>query len=194
MKTVIIKYNSGNVCSVLFALERIGVNAIITDDIAEICSADKIVFPGVGEASNAMQYLKENKLDVLIPSLKQPLLGICLGMQLLCRYSEESNTSCIGIFEQDVKLFSSVKIKIPQIGWNKISDLKTDLFKNIKENEYQYLVHSYYAEISENTIASTNYGITYSAALQKNNFFGVQFHPERSGAEGQKIIENFIKL
>lgn len=194
MKTVIIKYNSGNVRSVLFALERIGINAIITDDKTEISSADKIILPGVGEASSAMSYLKEKQLDAFIPSLKQPLLGICLGMQLLCKYSEEGNTNCLGIFEQGIKLFPQDNIKVPQVGWNQIFELKTDLFKNIKENDHQYLVHSYYAELSEYTIAKANYGIDYSTALKKNNFYGVQFHPERSGNVGQTLLENFIKL
>ncbi len=194
MKTVIIKYNSGNVRSVLFALERIGVNATVTDNKAEILSADKIILPGVGEASSAMRNLKETGLDTVICSSKQPFLGICLGMQLLCNYSEEGNTKCLGIFEQDVKLFKKNDKKVPQIGWNRITELKTSLLKKVKENDYQYFVHSYYAELSENTIAKTNYGIGYSAAIKKNNFYGVQFHPERSGVVGQTILENFIQL
>lgn len=194
MKTVIIKYNAGNIRSVSSALERIGVNALVSDNAEEIMSADKIIFPGVGEAASAMNYLRENKLDEVIRSLTQPLLGICLGMQLMCNYSEEGNTNCLGIFNQDVKLFSSSKLKVPQVGWNTIRDLKTNLFNGIVENEYQYLVHSYYAELSENTIAQTTYGTSFSSALNKNNFYGVQFHPERSGVAGQKILENFIKL
>lgn len=194
MKIVIIKYNAGNVQSVLFALERIGINAIVTDDKYEICSADKIILPGVGEAESAMNYLREKKLNNVITSLRQPFLGICLGMQLLCNDSEEGNTKCLQIFDQNVKLFSQGKTKVPQVGWNTISALKSNLFKNIKENEYQYFVHSYYAELSENTIAQANYELTYSVALQKNNFYGVQFHPEKSGTAGQTILENFIKL
>ncbi len=194
MKTVIINYNSGNIYSVLFALERIGINALVTDNKDEICSADKIILPGVGQAANAMHFLKEKGLDVVIPKLKQPVLGICLGMQLLCNYSEEGNTKCFGIFEQNIKLFPSQNLKVPQVGWNKISNLRSTLFSNIQENDYQYLVHSYYAELSENTIAQSDYGIIYSAALQKNNFYGVQFHPERSGLAGQTILENFIKF
>lgn len=194
MKTVIIKYNAGNVSSVFFALERIGINALVSDSAEEIKSADKIIFPGVGEAGSAMNYLRKNKLDEVIRSLTQPVLGICLGMQLMCNYSEEGDTECLGIFDQNVKLFPTSELKVPQVGWNTITDLKTNLFSDIIENEYQYLVHSYYAELSDNTIARTNYGISFSSALNKNNFYGVQFHPERSGAAGQKIIENFIKL
>ncbi len=194
MKTVILKYNSGNVRSVSFALERIGINAIVTDNEEEILSADKVILPGVGEASGAMMYLKEKKMDDLIRALNQPVLGICLGMQLFCRFSEEGNINCLGIFDQDVKLFSPGELKVPQIGWNTINELSTDLFKNVKENAYQYLVHSYYVELGANTIAQTNYGINYSTAIQKNNFYGVQFHPEKSGLIGQTILENFIKL
>jgi glutamine amidotransferase len=194
MKTIIIKYNAGNIRSVSFALERIGVEPIITDDVNEILSADKIIFPGVGEASSAMAYLREKKLDSVIRELKQPVLGICLGMQLMCNSSEEGNTECLGIFDQKIKLFKSSGSKVPQIGWNKIFDLKTNLFKGIKEQEYQYFVHSYYAELGENTISKTNYEINYSSALNKNNFYGVQFHPEKSSTAGQTIIENFIKL
>ena len=194
MKTVILKYNAGNIRSVSFALERIGIEPIITDDVNEILTADKIIFPGVGEASSAMNYLREKKLDELIRELKQPVLGICLGMQLMCSSSEEGNTTCLGIFDQKIKLFEKPQLKVPQIGWNNIFDLKTSLFKNIKEQEYQYFVHSYYAELGENTIAKTNYELDYSSALQKNNFYGVQFHPEKSGIIGQQILENFIKL
>lgn len=186
MNISIIKYNAGNVQSVLFALERIGINAVVTDNISILKSSDKVIFPGVGEASSAMKYLKEKNLDDVIINLKQPVLGICLGMQLMCRYSEEGNTNCLGIFETEVKLFPTElkKIKVPQIGWNTIYDLKTDLYHNIKENEYMYFVHSYFAEISEHTIAKTNYGLEYSSSLQNNNFYGVQFHPEKSSDAG----------
>ena len=194
MKTVIIKYNAGNIRSVSFALERIGIEPIITDDVNEILTADKIIFPGVGEASSAMNYLREKKLDDLIRELKQPVLGVCLGMQLMCSSSEEGNTICLGIFDQKIKLFEKPKLKVPQIGWNTIFDLKTSLFKGIKEQEYQYFVHSYYAELGENTIAKTNYEVDYSSALHKNNFYGVQFHPEKSSTDGQTILENFINL
>ena len=194
MKVVIIKYNAGNIRSVLFALERIGVNAIVTDDYDEITSADKVIFPGVGEASSAMKYLKEKGLDKLICSLTQPVLGICLGMQLMCAFSEENNTTCMGIFDQKVKLFPEIGLKIPQIGWNNISQLKSELFNGIDENAYMYFVHSYYVENCENAIAITNYTSDYSAAIHKNNFYAVQFHPEKSGEVGQKILENFIHL
>jgi glutamine amidotransferase len=193
MKVVIIKYNAGNIKSVLFALERIGVNAIVTDDADEIRSADRVIFPGVGEASSAMQYLKEKGLDQLICSLTQPVLGICLGMQLMCSYSEENDTPCMGIFPEKVIRFSeSNGLKIPQIGWNNIIDLKSKLFAAIPENAYMYFVHSYYVECSNDTISTTDYILKYSSALQKNNFYAVQFHPEKSGEIGQKILENFI--
>lgn len=193
MKVVIIKYNAGNIRSVLFALERINVNAVVTDDHDEIRSADRVIFPGVGEASSAMKYLKEKGLDKLICSLKQPVLGICLGMQLMCAHSEENDTQCLGIFDQHVKLFPKNGFKIPQIGWNNITNLKTGLFNGVSENAYMYFVHSYFVESCKDAIAKTDYIIEYSSAIQKNNFFAVQFHPEKSGEAGQKILENFIK-
>lgn len=205
MKIVIIKYNAGNVCSVNFALERLGINSVLSDDVNEIQSADKVIFPGVGEASTAMKYLQEHHLDEVIVSLKQPVLGICLGMQLMCSHSEEANTNCLGIFKQDVKKFAFInqsaatteeasRLKIPQMGWNTIYNLKSKLFNTIIENEYMYFVHGYYAEMGEHTIATANYGIAYSAALQKNNFYATQFHPEKSADIGQKVIQNFIAL
>jgi imidazole glycerol-phosphate synthase subunit HisH len=193
MKVSIIKYNAGNIQSVLFALERIGVTALVTDDVEVLQKSDKVIFPGVGEASSAMHYLKERNLNNVIVNLKQPVLGICLGMQLMCQHSEEGNTNCLGIFDNNIKLFEG-NVKVPQIGWNNIYDLKTDLYKNVKENEYMYLVHSYYAEVSEHTIAKTNYGLEYSSSLRNNNFYGAQFHPEKSSNAGQTILENFIKL
>jgi imidazole glycerol-phosphate synthase subunit HisH len=193
MKVVIIKYNAGNIRSVLFALERIGINAIVTDDHDEIRSAARVIFPGVGEASSAMKYLKEKGIDKLITSLKQPVLGICLGMQLMCSHSEENDTPCLGIFDQKVKLFPQQGLKIPQIGWNNITDLKTHLLRDISENAYMYFVHSYYVENCADAIAKTDYVIEYSSAIRKNNFFAVQFHPEKSGEIGQKILENFIQ-
>lgn len=193
MKVVIIKYNAGNIRSVLFALERIGVTAIVTDDHDEIRSADKVIFPGVGEASSAMTYLRSNGLDTLIRSLKQPVLGICLGMQLMCAHSEENDTECLGIFDQKVRLFPVSGQKVPQIGWNNISGLKTSLLEGIAENAYMYFVHSYYVEECDNAIAKTDYIINYSSAIQKDNFYAVQFHPEKSGDAGQKILENFIR-
>lgn len=193
MRIAIVKYNAGNVCSITNALNRLGIEPVITDNAEYLSTADKIIFPGVGEASSAMQYLKAHHLDNLIRDLKQPLLGICLGMQLLCRFSEENNTDCLGIFDLNVKKFSS-PLKIPQIGWNSIDNLSSELFKGIDNDEYVYFVHSYYAEIGKNTIATTDYGITYSSALHKNNFYATQFHPEKSGIVGAKIIENFINL
>ncbi|HEY4800463.1 MAG TPA: imidazole glycerol phosphate synthase subunit HisH [Bacteroidia bacterium] len=193
MKTVVIKYNSGNVQSVLFALERIGVKGILSDHPEEINSADKIIFPGVGEASSAMKFLKEKKLDAVIQNLKQPVLGICLGMQLMCKHSEEGDTDCLGIFPLQVKKFNG-KEKVPQIGWNNIYSLKGKLFDGVKENGFMYFVHGYYAEIGSNACAKTNYILDYSSALQKNNFYGVQFHPEKSSWAGQVILKNFMKL
>ena len=204
MVLTIIKYNAGNIQSVLFALERIGIKAEVTDDIEKIRLADKVIFPGVGEASSAMNYLKERGLDTMIRNLKQPVLGICLGMQLMCKYSEENATDCLGIFDEEVKLFSSPFLKgnslggevfkVPQIGWNSIYDLKTDLFKGVKENGFCYFVHSYYASIGEHTIATTDYIRPYSSALQKDNFYGVQFHPEKSAEAGGQILKNFLTL
>ncbi len=192
MKVVIIKYNAGNIRSVLFALERIGVEAVVTDNPDEIRAADKVIFPGVGEASSAMEYLKEKGLDTLIKSLKQPVLGICLGMQLMCSFSEENNTECLGIFDQKVRLFPNAGLKVPQIGWNNITQLKTNLMTDVPENAYMYFVHSYYVENCAEAIAKTDYVVEYSSAIQKNNFYAVQFHPEKSGDVGQKILENFI--
>lgn len=193
MKIAIIDYGAGNVQSVLFALERLGFVGIVTNDWITIKSADKVIFPGVGEASSAMKMLQESGLDVLIPTLKQPVLGICLGMQLMCKYSEEGNTNGLGIFDVNVVKFSQ-EVKVPQMGWNTIFNLKTPLFEGIKENEFMYLVHSYYASLSENTIATTNYELEYSTALKRDNFFGVQFHPEKSGIFGEQILKNFLNL
>ena len=195
MTIAIIKYNAGNIQSVLYALERIGAEAIVTDNTEQILSADKVIFPGVGEASTAMRYLRERKLDKVIISLTQPVLGVCLGMQLMCAHSEENDTKCLGIFEEKVKRFAplATEIKVPQIGWNDIYDLQLPLFKNIEENSYCYFVHSYYAALGEHAIATANYVQPYSAALQKNNFYGVQFHPEKSAEIGERILRNFIE-
>ena len=193
----IIKYNAGNVQSVQYALQRIGIDSIVTDDKATIQSADKVIFPGVGHANAAMQYLRERQLDQLIVSLKQPVLGICLGLQLMCKYSEEGNTDCLGIFDEQVKLFSTSLTavhKIPQIGWNNIYDYHSKLFTGVNDNEFVYTVHSYYAALGAATIATTDYIIPYSAALEKDNFYAVQFHPEKSGKVGEQILENFINI
>jgi len=196
MKTVIIKYNAGNIQSVLYALERIGVSALVTDALDEIQTADKVIFPGVGEASSAMQYLRERKLDELIINLKQPVLGICLGMQLMCTHSTENDTACLGIFEEQVKHFETLDntIKIPQMGWNTITELKTPLFNGTSENSYAYFVHGYYAAKGKHTIATTQYIQEYSSALNKDNFYGVQFHLEKSALVGEQIIQNFLSL
>jgi glutamine amidotransferase len=196
MKIVIIKYNAGNIQSVLFALERIGVEGEVTDDIEKIRLADKVIFPGVGEASSAMSYLKERGLDKIIKHLKQPVLGVCLGMQLMCNYSEENATDCLGIFDERVKKFrvQTPSLKVPQIGWNSIYNLKTDLFKDVKENSFCYFVHSYYADMGDHTIGTTDYVQPYSSALQKDNFYGVQFHPEKSAEVGEQILKNFLSL
>ena len=197
MELAIIKYNAGNIQSVLYALERIGMQATVTDDIEKIMAADKVIFPGVGEASTAMQYLKDRKLDTVIQKLQQPVLGICLGMQLMCTYSEENDTECLGIFEEAVKHFTPSPgdgNKVPQIGWNNIYDLKTDLFKDLGQNSYCYFVHGYYAALGDHTIATADYILPYSAGLHRDNFYGVQFHPEKSAAAGEQILKNFIKL
>ncbi|HVU95876.1 MAG TPA: imidazole glycerol phosphate synthase subunit HisH [Puia sp.] len=195
MSLVIVKYNAGNIQSVLYALERIGRQAVVTDDAALITAADKVIFPGVGEASTAMGYLRERGLDELIRGLRQPVLGICLGMQLMCSYSEENDTSCLGIFEERVKHFSGEGgLKVPQIGWNTIYDLRTPLFEGVGENSYCYFVHGYYAALGAHTIGKTEYGQAYSSALHRDNFYGVQFHPEKSAQAGERILRNFIEM
>lgn len=194
MDVKIIKYNAGNIRSVLFALERIGVQASVTDCAEEILSADKIIFPGVGEASTAMSYLKQHKLDEVIRGAKQPLLGICLGLQLLCKHSEENDTDCVGIFDARVKRFESNELKIPQIGWNTIHPATNTLFNNVPNHSYCYFVHSFYAELTMDTIATTVYANEFSCALNKDNFYGVQFHPEKSAKAGEQILRNFLEL
>ena len=193
MKLVIINYGAGNIKSIQFAFKRLGVDAILSNDIDEIRAADKIIFPGVGEASTAMKMLQESGLDKVIPTLKQPVLGICLGMQLMCKSTEEGNTKGLGIFNVEVKKFTKA-VKVPQMGWNVISDLKSDLFTGIKEKEFMYLVHSFYAENCAEAIATTDYEIEYASALQKDNFYGTQFHPEKSGVAGEQILKNFLEL
>lgn len=192
MKIVIIDYGAGNIQSIKFAIQRLGYTAHLSNNPEEIKAADKVIFPGVGEASSAMKKLLASGLDTLIPSLKQPVLGICLGMQLMCSSSEEGDTKGLGIFDVAVKRFSN-QVKVPQIGWNKITQLKSDLFTNVQE-DFVYLVHSFYAPITENTVAVADYDVTYSAALQKDNFYGTQFHPEKSSAVGATILNNFLTL
>lgn len=193
MKIVIINYGTGNIQSIKFAIQRLGYNAVLSDNAEEIRTADKIIFPGVGEASSAMEKLKATGLNTLIPTLKQPVLGICLGMQLMCTYCEEGNTEGLGIFDIDVIKFNN-NLKVPQIGWNQIENLNSEIFKGINEKEYMYLVHSFYVPLNSNSIATTSYGVNYASALQKDNFYGVQFHPEKSSNAGEKILENFLKL
>lgn len=193
MKLVIINYGAGNIKSIQFAFKRLGVEAVLSDNAKEIESADKVIFPGVGEASSAMKMLRESRLDKLIPTLKQPVLGICLGMQLMCNHSEEGDTKGLGIFDVNIKRFSN-HVKVPQMGWNTINNLKTNLFEGLSDGEFMYLVHSYYAESNEFSIAETDYEVTYASALHKDNFYGVQFHPEKSGTSGEIILQNFLKL
>ncbi len=193
MKIVIINYGAGNIQSIMFAIERLGFKAVLSNDWKEIKAADKVIFPGVGEASSAMKMLIDSGLDVLIPTLKQPVLGICLGMQLMCNKSEEGNTAGLEIFDVDVVKFTP-KVKVPQMGWNQIYNLKSDLFKGISEKEYMYLVHSFYAPNCIEAISTTNYEVEYASALKKNNFYGTQFHPEKSGDVGEQILGNFLKL
>lgn len=190
----IIQYNAGNVQSVQYALDRLGTASVITDDAQQIRNAEKVIFPGVGHAAPAMQYLRERKLDELILSLHQPVLGICLGLQLMCKHSEEGNTPCLGIFDTEVKLFRSDSLKVPQVGWNDLTSATSVLFRGLPEKSFVYTVHSYYASLCENTVATMDYILPFSAALQKDNFYAVQFHPEKSGNIGETIIQNFISL
>ena len=194
MKVAIVKYNAGNVESVRNALRRLSVEPILTDDAETLTAADRVIFPGVGEASTAMRFLHEKKLDAAIKSLAQPVLGICLGMQLLCRDSDENNASCLGILPYRVRRFESETLKIPQIGWNNIFGLKSDLFKGVAENAHVYFVHSFYVETGLETIAACDYGTKFSAAVRFKNFYAVQFHAEKSGAVGERILENFLKV
>lgn len=197
MKTVIIKYNAGNIRSVDYALQRLGVTAQITADPERIISADRVIFPGVGEASTTMAYLRSTGLDLVIRQLKQPVLGICLGMQLMCSYSEEGNVKCLGIFDDPVKKFTlpqNTDFKVPHMGWNTISHLKAPLFTSLEEGKHVYFVHSYYVPVGAHTIATTDYIHPFSAALQKENFFATQFHPEKSGHIGEHILKSFLEL
>jgi imidazole glycerol-phosphate synthase subunit HisH len=192
MNIALVKYNAGNIQSVLFALARLGITPTLTDNAEQLRSADKVIFPGVGSANAAMKSLQESGLDRVIPTLSNPVLGICVGMQLMCAFSEEQDTQCMGIFPQSVKKFTSNSLKIPQMGWNTIEALISPLFLGIAEQSYVYYVHSYAAELNEFTIATTQYGNAFSAALHRDNFYGVQFHPEKSADVGAKILENFL--
>ncbi len=195
MNIAIVKYNAGNIQSVLYALERLGIEAEVTDNAQKLQAADKVIFPGVGEAGSAMQSLRQNGLDSVIKNLKQPVLGICVGMQLLCAHSQEGDTPCLNIVPVAVKKFEKrAGIKVPQVGWNAIFNLQSPLFNNIADTSYIYNVHSFYAEDSEYTIANCEYGITYAAAIQKDNFYGVQFHTEKSATIGDKILKNFLDI
>ncbi len=194
MNVAIVKYNAGNATSVCIALQRLGVEPMISDDRSVLASADKVIFPGVGEASAAMRYLREHGLDESIRSVRRPFLGICLGMQLLCESSEESATECLGVIPNRVLKFPSNGLKVPQIGWNTVSGLRSALFDGIDEGTYFYFVHGYYVEPGIDTIANAEYGVAFSAAINRANFYGVQFHPERSGQAGRRVLENFLKL
>lgn len=193
MKVVIIKYNAGNVQSLEFALNRLGIDPLVTDDHEEIQQADKIIFPGQGEARSAMNYLKDKKLDRVLTQLRQPVLGICLGMQLMCSHTEENDTACLGIMDAKVKRFEG-SFKIPHMGWNNITQLSGVLFAEIKEQDYLYFAHSYYVNICEQTMAQAKYGNNFSVALQKNNFYAIQPHPEKSADCGIQILDNFLKI
>ena len=192
----VIKYNAGNIHSVVHALRREGVEPVVTDDKELICRADKVIFPGVGEASTTMEYLKARNMDTLIKGLQQPVLGICLGMQLMCKESEEGDAKCLGIFDVNVKKFqrTTFEDKIPHMGWNQITNLRSPLMLDVRDNGYVYFVHSYYVPLCNETIASTDYLVNFSAALNKNNFYATQFHPEKSGTVGSKILQNFLAL
>jgi len=193
MNVIIIDYGAGNIQSIQFAFQRLGINAKLSNSIEEILSADKVIFPGVGEASQAMHMLEKSKLNLIIPTLKQDVLGICLGMQLLCKHTEEGDTKGLGVFDVDIKRFSNV-VKVPHMGWNKIQNLQSDLLKDIPENSYMYSVHSYYANTGKQTIAHSQYEFEFSAALQSDNFYGVQFHPEKSSKDGSRLLQNFLNL
>lgn len=196
MDVAIIKYNAGNIYSVSYALKRLGIDPVITADPELLGKADKVIFPGVGEAQTTMDHLKANGLDTIIRELKQPVLGICLGMQLMCRYSEEGDATCLGIFDTEVKRFIPQvhEDKVPHMGWNTITDLKGELFSEQLENKFVYFVHSYYVPVNEYTAATTEYILPFSASLHKDNFYASQFHPEKSGSVGELILSNFLKL
>ena len=196
MNIAIVKYNAGNIYSVVNALKRLGIEPLLTDDAELLAKADKVLFPGQGEASGAMSYLKERRLDEVIKNLKQPVLGICVGQQLLCKHSEEGNTDCIGIFDAEVKRFCPTRHedKVPAMGWNALYNTKSSLFKGFADNEFVYFVHSYYVPLCDATIATADYILPYSAALCKDNFYSTQFHPEKSGSVGERILKNFLEI
>ena len=196
MQVAIVKYNAGNIRSVVNALHRCGVEAVLTDEVETLMSADKVIFPGQGEARTTMTYLRQHRLDEVILGLRQPVLGICIGMQLLCRHSEEEDTDCLGVFDVDVVKFRPTlhEDKVPQMGWNTIEGMKSDLFKGLSKEEFVYFVHSFYAPLCDDTIATTNYVQPYSSALHRGNFYATQFHPEKSGAVGERIIRNFLEM
>lgn len=194
MKVAIVKYNAGNIQSLTFALNRLGIQPVLTDDPVELASADKVIFPGQGEASSAMRSLKEKGLDQVLKNLHQPFLGVCLGMQLMCEHTEENNTQGLGIIPQRVLRFPDKEVKVPHMGWNDIQDLKTPLFTDIKPGDYLYFVHSYYVPVCEYTIATCEYPHAFSAAIQKDNYYAIQPHPEKSAEAGMKFLENFLKL
>lgn len=196
MNIAIVKYNAGNIYSVVNALKRLGIEPLLTDDAELLAKADKVLFPGQGEASGAMSYLKERRLDEVIKNLKQPVLGICVGQQLLCKHSEEGNTDCIGIFDAEVKRFFPTRHedKVPAMGWNALYNTKSPLFKGFTDNEFVYFVHSYYVPLCDATIATADYILPYSAALCKDNFYSTQFHPEKSGSVGERILKNFLEI
>ena len=196
MKVAIVKYNAGNIYSVVNALRRMGIEPALTDVAEELQKADRVLFPGQGEARSAMSYLKERRLDEVIRNLRQPVLGICVGQQLLCRHSEEGDVNCIGVFDVEVKRFQPQRHedKVPAMGWNAIIDLKSELYRGFFDNPYVYFVHSYYVPLCEHTIATADYILPYSASLHKNNFYTCQFHPEKSGKVGEQILKNFLEL
>ena len=196
MKVAIVKYNAGNIYSVVNALRRLGIEPLLTDDEEQLHSADRVIFPGQGNAKTTMTYLREHHLDKMIKSLRQPVLGICVGQQLLCRHSEEGDVDCIGVFDTDVRRFVPTQHdeKVPAMGWNALYDLSSPLFKGIADGDYVYFVHSYYAGICDDTIAKADYILPYSAALHKDNFWATQFHPEKSGRVGEKLLENFLNI
>ena len=196
MNIAIVKYNAGNIYSVVNALKRLGIEPLLTDDAELLAKADKVLFPGQGEASGAMSYLKQRRLDEVIKNLKQPVLGICVGQQLLCKHSEEGNTDCIGIFDAEVKRFCPTRHedKVPAMGWNALYNTKSSLFKGFADNEFVYFVHSYYVPLCDATIATADYILPYSAALCKDNFYSTQFHPEKSGSVGERILKNFLEI